>query len=110
MAESPYPGFMHKYLRAWREHRGLSQQTVGDKLRVTHSTISRWERGLMPISTSDLMKLAKVYEASTTQLLAAPQSSELVALLDKVQVILETLPKETVEHWIAIGESLGKKP
>lgn len=34
------------YLAEWRDHRGLTQEQLGQRLGVTGMTVSRWERAL----------------------------------------------------------------
>lgn len=56
---------VHIYLREWREHRGLTQQQVADRLGVDKATISRWEGGKRSPS---LNVLAAVCEALSVPL------------------------------------------
>jgi transcriptional regulator with XRE-family HTH domain len=100
---------LHDYLKAWRCHSGLSQEAVGAKLGVKHTTIGRWEKGTMALSTADLERLAAVYGATGTQIFAPPQERDLVERLDRVQGILTTMDPEALEHWLAIGRSLARR-
>lgn len=102
------PG-MWKHLRAWREHRGLSQEKVGSELRKRHSTISRWERGEMKLSTEDLEALARIYGATVHQVQMPPEAAQLISRLDRAQTIMDGLSPADLERWLGIGESLVRK-
>ena len=99
---------MHEHLRAWRKYRQMTQEQVGDLLGVRHTTVSRWERGLMQLSTSDLTALAALYRARVSQLLAHPGSADLVEKLDRAQAIIDSLDSDELDHWLAIGVALAK--
>ena len=97
------------HLRAWRSHLGLSQAEVGASLGKGHTTIGRWEKGEMKLSTTDLEALAKLYGVSVSQLQMPPEAAELVARMDRAQVILSGLTKEDLEYWIGMGERLLRR-
>ncbi|MES5006525.1 helix-turn-helix transcriptional regulator [Prevotella disiens] len=41
---------LHKTLKEKREHEGYSQEYIAEKLKVSSSTISRWETGAVSMS------------------------------------------------------------
>jgi transcriptional regulator with XRE-family HTH domain len=52
---------MHKrrretFIRAWRKHRGYTLENLAERIGVTHPTLSRVERGLLPFN-QDLLEL-----------------------------------------------------
>ncbi len=100
---------MHRYLLAWRQHRGLSQEAVGAELGVRHTTIGRWESGEVSLSARDLESLAKVYRCTVTQLIVDPADAELVERLDRAQAIMKELDPDTLDHWLALGDRLAQK-
>jgi transcriptional regulator with XRE-family HTH domain len=83
--------------------------TVGIALGVSHSTVSRWETGAVPLTSKDLEKLAKLYGISSRQLEYHPSAEEMIAFLDRAQQVIERMSREDLERWIAIGESLSRK-
>jgi transcriptional regulator with XRE-family HTH domain len=97
---------MWTHLRAWREFRHLSQERVAEALGKRHTTIGRWERGQMKLSTADLEALASLYGATVHQLQMPPEAADLVARLDRAQAILAGLSKEDLDYWIGMGERL----
>lgn len=83
--------------------------TVGTALGVSHSTVSRWETGVVPLTSNELESLAKLYGISRRQLEHDPEAKELIVFLDRAQHVIERMSQEDLERWIAIGESLSRK-
>lgn len=100
---------MHRNLRAWRKFRKLPLTEVAAALGVSHSTVSRWETGAVPLTTADLENLAAVYGITRRQLEQPPDAAQLVAFLDRAQHVVESLSADDLERWITIGESLSRK-
>lgn len=50
-----------KTMKIARNHTGLSQQEVADKLVVSYQAVSNWERGINRIDSSSLGKLCNLY-------------------------------------------------
>lgn len=81
------------YLRQWREHRGLRQEDVVDrlvsledpKLPGTAATLSRVENGKVPFSERLLYALADVYQCEAWELLRRDPTKEgaVVSLFDE---------------------------
>lgn len=86
----------------------MTLEDVAASLGKKHSTISRWECGKLPLTINALEALARLYGASRSQVLAAPEHRDLVARLDEVQKIIEALDPEDLEHWLATGRALGR--
>jgi transcriptional regulator with XRE-family HTH domain len=99
---------MKYHLRSWRDVRGLSLETVAAALKKAHTTVSRWERGDVPIAVENLEKLAEVYGVTLRQLEFPPDAAALVAFMDQAQHIIADLDRERLEQWLAIGESLRR--
>lgn len=59
----------HK-IKAWREHRGLTQQAVADRIGTSKPTISRVERSVVPYTQDLLEALADLLLTSPQDLLA----------------------------------------
>jgi len=56
-------------LAALRKQRGMSQETLAEKLELTRQTISKWETGASTPDLALLVRLAEVFEVSTDSLL-----------------------------------------
>ena len=95
---------MHTNLRAWRKYRRLSQERVGNILKVTHTTVGRWESGRVPLTTEDLANLARIYGATIGQLLAPPEMAAMVSKLERAQQVLQAFDTDGGEQWLALGE------
>lgn len=109
MAKIP-PIPAHAFLRAWREHRGLSLQQVADALRVTHTTVGRWEKGQMKIREEVLHALAELYKVSPRQLRAPVEQAELVRRLDLVQDIISDMDEAAFEDLLRVMQRFRKTP
>ena len=57
-----------------RTERGLSQETLAEKLFVTRQAVSRWERGDTLPNTETLKLLSKLYDVSINTLLGSPRT------------------------------------
>ncbi|ATJ90417.1 hypothetical protein HK16_09705 [Acetobacter senegalensis] len=95
---------MHTYLKAWRKHKSLSQEHLGNILNVAHTTIGRWEKGTVPLTTADLERLAETYGISVRQLLMPPEAAELVANLERAQRVMDSMDSADIENWLSLGE------
>ena len=82
---------------------------VGAALGVSHTTISRWETGAVPLTTKELEDLAKLYGISRRQIEHSPESIEMISFLDRAQHVVKRLSAEDLNHWISRGESLTRK-
>ena len=56
-------------LAALRKQRGMSQETLAEKLELTRQTISKWETGASTPDLALLVRLAEVFEVSPDSLL-----------------------------------------
>jgi len=87
----------------------MTLEQVGHALGKRHTTVGRWEKGEMKLSTQDLESLASLYAATPSQLLAPPASAEMVELLDRVQSILSGMDADTRSQWLALGDKLTRR-
>lgn len=63
-------------LKALRTQKGMTQEELAIRLHVTRQTISKWEKGLSVPDAQMLMKIADVFEVSTSELLGDCSSKE----------------------------------
>lgn len=109
------PGYsecaMYEYLRTWRLHRQLTLEEVAAHLGVKHSTVSRWERGELPVNSKNLAALAALYECTDRELVGGPPAdADTVRLIDEIQGIVADMAPDDRERWLGIGRSLRSKP
>ena len=57
------------YLRQWRQHCGKTLVQVGEYLHMTHSQLSRIERGVSPYNQDLLERLADLYMCEPVDLI-----------------------------------------
>lgn len=94
------------YLREWRKHRGVSQETAADRLEIDPATLSRLENGKLPYNQDFLERAALAYGCEVTDLLTVnplrPDPPRLI--YDR----LKAAPKATQDQALAILEAFLK--
>lgn len=98
MAEKNAIGPYQMYLRAWRDFRGLTLETVGERLEVEHTTVGRWERGELPISSKWLTALSHLYDVHPRDLLGPPIEAELAAKIAEIGDLIPEMNEEAFSH------------
>lgn len=96
----PTKPFRH-YVREWREHRGLTQEQLADRLATSKGQISRWESGKRDMTSKVLSALAYALNIEVADLYRDPRAPSVDALLrsatpaqrDQVFAVIETLLK-----------------
>ena len=63
-------------LKAHRTRCGMTQEFVAESLGVSRQAVSKWENGTADPSTTNLLKLAKLYNISPEELLRAVSDPE----------------------------------
>lgn len=53
--------YFSKNLKFIRQHKGISQQELADKLKLDRSTISRWENDEMDITIGNALKISDFF-------------------------------------------------
>ena len=62
-----------------KEHRtrcGMTQEFVAESMDVSRQAVSKWENGTADPSTSNLLKLAKLYEITPEELIRSVQTEQ----------------------------------
>lgn len=94
-----------EFIKELRKERGLSQYELADKLMVPRVSISKWERGIMGITSNNLIILSEFFGVTTDELMAGERAKK--GLSDKVnEVTLKMLDNNKKLHGIikyAIG-------
>ena len=65
-------------LKQAREKKGMTQQTLADRLFVTRQTVSRWENGVRYPDILTVRKLSEILEISLDDLLSQENPKQLV--------------------------------
>lgn len=58
-----------KFIATLRNERGLTQRALGDQLKVSDKTVSKWERGMSAPDISLIVALSEILGVTTTELL-----------------------------------------
>ena len=64
---------MGQIIKRLRKERGLTQESLAERLGVTFQAVSKWESGASDPSTTNLMALAKLFGVSAEDLLKEAQ-------------------------------------
>ena len=65
-----------KRIVSHRKRLGLTQDALAERLGVTAQAVSKWENGTADPSTSNLLKLAKLYGISPEDLIRSIQPEQ----------------------------------
>ena len=68
-AHLPHPPH---FLKEWREERQLTQDQLGDRVGLTHSSISRLETGQSKLTEHAILKLARALQITPGDLFRSP--------------------------------------
>ncbi len=82
-----------KYISKIRKEKKMTQEELGEKLRVSSKTISRWETGKCMPDISQLMPLSEILEISVNELITG---QSIVA--DNLKEVSEEATKKTIEY------------
>lgn len=69
------------YIAQWRDHRGMTQEQLANRLKTTSMTISRWERGAVALNTTVMSELADALGIEPEDLYHHPDTPSPNALL-----------------------------
>lgn len=67
---------MGKFLKKLRKEKGISQYELADILGVPRSSISKWERGNMNVTSKNLALLSEFYGVTTDELMAGERNKK----------------------------------
>ena len=65
-----------KFLRMLREEKKWSQAEFAEKLYIDRSLVSKWEKGMVTLSSSNLISLSKLYKISVDEILAGERKNK----------------------------------
>lgn len=64
------PTYRRTFLQEWRDHVGMTQEQAGEAIGMSHSQLSRIERGQSPYSQPLLEAAAKLYGCTENDLIS----------------------------------------
>lgn len=74
-------------IKRMREERELSQQALADAIPITRPVISHWENGKTEPSSTQLRKIAEIFEVSADEILGMDSGKQLVVVVDTSALI-----------------------
>lgn len=74
-------------IKSFREKHKMSQQDLANKMNIARPVISNWEHGKTEPSSSQLLKLAKIFDASTDQILGNTAGRQDIVVVDTSALI-----------------------
>lgn len=96
-------GQPNHFIKQWRDHRGLSQERLADRVGKATSTISQLENGKQGYSQPLLEALADALQCSPADLIMRDPTQD-----DAIWSIWESLDKEERQQAIAILRTFKK--
>lgn len=85
------------YIGAWREHLGLTQDSLAQKIGVTKGTISRWEAGKRDMGLADLVNVANALGVEPLALLRAPEDYDAAKAIDRFARLVDRVGAERAQ-------------
>lgn len=82
------------HLRAWRIHFDETLEGLAEKLRISHSTIQRWETGAIGVDDKQFAEIARVYGITLAELSEHPSERERMQKMDQVLQLVRDLDAE----------------
>ena len=98
---------LHKTLKEKREHEGYSQEYIAEKLKVSSSTISRWETGAISMSVVQIYNYAKALDMDEGDLLASIARRRQEIPLPFVRLNIDVFDEETYGRMMVLVKELG---
>lgn len=98
---------LHKTLKEKREHEGYSQEYIAEKLKVSSSTISRWETGAISMSVVQIYNYAKTWDMDEGDLLASIARRRQEIPLPFVRLNIDVFDEETYGKMMDLVKELG---
>ena len=84
-------------LKRLRESKGMSLETVAEKLNLVPQQVQRTEEGLSDISLDNLSKYAELYGVNTTDITDTVTSNEIPDSLEAVKGLIELFEGDWLE-------------
>lgn len=94
------------FIKAWREHKGVSQEAAAEFLEISRANLSKVERGIVPYSQDLLEKMADLYSCSAGDLIMRDPSDKSAPW--SIMDALRLASPEEVARISAIIEALRK--
>lgn len=71
----------HLYIREWMEHRGLSDETLGNRLETSRTTVFRWRKEQHRLDPGKIAQIASALDCEPEELWRPPGRISIDAML-----------------------------
>lgn len=99
---------MLENLPKWLKQAGLSQKDVANALGVSECTVSKWVRGLQAMSVGQLRQIAVLLNAKPSDLLRAPDDTDLTPKVEETLKVMDQLSDAEWEGVMAVARSIAQ--
>ncbi len=82
------------YLKQWREHRGLTQQQLADRLETHKGTISRWEGSSRQLELQTVVAICEALDIPPDSIFHTPPVKGRATIEDKIAAAPEDIREE----------------
>lgn len=89
------------FLKEWREHRELTQETLANRLGTTDVTVSRWETGRAKLNTDVMAAIAEALDIQPGDLFRMPGRPS-------ADDLLRGQPEEVVEQAVRLIQAIRR--
>lgn len=103
MAKPSKPTIRLRYLRLWREYRGLTQEELAERVGMTQGMISHLERGISDFTGRHVTLLAEALGCSERDLMFRRPGED-----DEALSLLEDLPDREKRQAVEILKTLRR--
>lgn len=84
------------FIRAWRQHRELTQEQLAERVGMTHGAISQLERGEVNYTQPTLEALAEALSCQPADLIMRDPKSPVWSIVDSLRDISESEQKRII--------------
>ena len=95
------------HLREWRETLQLTQDALAERVGVSKSAISRWERGLRDMDTDQIVSCAKALGVEPLALFRSPQNHDAAMTIERFARLVDRIGHERANKLLdALSDTL----
>ena len=95
-----------RYLKAWLRFRDINQRELADRLQMSEPQVSKWLRGLVPMTLAQFTQIAALLDTQPDDLLFPPPAEGKGRRYRRAAEIAQNLPDDLLEHWLAVGRAM----
>ena len=98
-----------KHLKTLREKNNLTQEQLADKLFVSRSNVSKWERNISLPDAETLLELSKIFNVSVDDILLGNNKNDSSGVLNIYKQIEKAVPYEQEQQYSVKKKKTSQK-